>query len=485
MSGANDRTLFSRRALVRRVALAAAVVPAGSVLAACAAPAAAPAPTQAPAQPAQPAAKPTEAPKPAATQPPSGAGAAAAATPLAQSTRNPEATLVRFYTSTAAANLPFWRDGVAAFEKKYPKIQVEIEHTPGQPYWDKLTVAFAGGTAPDVIYGAPLDCARVANQGMLLDLSQNIKDDKFPLEDINAATQRPYMWGGKVYGIAAFNDTRYTIYNKTMFKEAGLPELPQTWDGDFSIETFLEYCKKLTNPSKQTWGYVFESNGQAARMSWLFGANYYDSQDYPTKAVMDSPEGIAGFQWIQDLVHVHKVAPSVAENMGGSDPMFQTGKVGMIWGGFKSAAAIHRVIKNFEWGISTIPKGKVRVSNLSPNGFMIISKSKVVPQAWALVKYITADEGAAILSQSTSMPANKNVDFAKVSPLQPWENKLLQDALKTGRSEVPHPNIKPQFGTIINEEMDQLMAKTKTGEQVAKDMAKRINAVFQPYVVPQ
>ena len=48
---------------------------------------------------------------------------------------------------------------------------------------------------------------------------------------------------------------------------------------------------------------------------------------------------------------------------------------------------------------------------------------------------------------------------------------------------MPHPNIKPQFLTIINEEMDQLMAKSKTGEQVAKDMAKRINAEFQPYVV--
>ncbi len=76
------------------------------------------------------------------------------------------------------------------------------------------------------------------------------------------------------------------------------------------------------------------------------------------------------------------------------------------------------------------------------------------------------------------MPANRNVDFNAVSPLKPWQNKLLQDALKTGRTEIPHPNIKPQMITVINDEMDQLMANTMTGEQVAKEMASKINDIF-------
>jgi hypothetical protein len=32
--------------------------------------------------------------------------------------------------------------------------------------------------------------------------------------------------------------------------------------------------------------------------------------------------------------------------------------------------------------------------------------------------------------------------------------------------------------TIINEEMDQLMARKKTGEQAAKAMASRMNEIF-------
>lgn len=394
-------------------------------------------------------------------------------------------TTIRLYTWTNAANLPTWEKAIAAFQEKNPKLAVTLEHTPGQQYWDKLTVAYAGGTAPDVIYASPPDAHRVANQGMVLDLSDQIRVDKVNLDDLNPPAQKPYMWGGKVWGIGAWNDTRIIFWNKTLFKEAGLPDLPQAWDGEFTIEQFLSYAQKLTNPDKQTWGYVFEGNGPAARITWLFGADYYDSLDYPTKAVMDSPEGIEGFQFVQDMVHQYKVSPSTADNVGGSDPMFQTGKVGMIWGGFKSAAAVHQPIKDFEWSIAPVPMGKRRQSNISPQAFLVVSKSKLPGESWSLVRYFTYDEGNVILCSKTSMPANKNIDFAKISPLETWQNKLFQDGLKTGKPEVPHPNVKPQFTTIINEEMDQLMAQAKSGEEVAKSMASRINAEFQPYVVPK
>lgn len=395
------------------------------------------------------------------------------------------AATIHFYTSTAAANLPTWNKAVAMFQQENPAIHVQLDYTPGQQYWDKLTVEYAGGTAPDVIYSGPSNAQDVATKGMVLDLTSYINQDKFDIGAINPASQQPYQWGGKVWGLCAFTDTRYTIYNRTMFQAAGLPDLPQTWDGDFTLDKFLTYAQKLTDPSKQQWGYVFEDQLHAAHFSWLFDSYYWDKADYPTKAVMDSPNGQAGFQYIQDLVYKYKVAPTISANMGGSDAMFATGKVGMVWGGYKSAAVVDKPIKSFEWAISTIPMGKKRVSNLSPNGFQIISKSKSPAEAWKLVQYITAGEGEATLSAATSMPANSGVDFNKVSPLQPWQNTLLQTALKGGLADDPHPNIKPQFLTIMSSEIDALMANSESGAQAAKNMASKINAIFQPYVVPE
>ena len=126
------------------------------------------------------------------------------------------------------------------------------------------------------------------------------------------------------------------------------------------------------------------------------------------------------------------------------------------------------------------------MSNISPQAFTVISKTKIPDEAWAVTKFVTADEGNAIMcSEARRCRRTRTSTSARSRRSQPWQNKLLQDGLKTGMPEVPHPNIKPQFTTIITEEMDQLMANAKTGEQVAKSMASRINAEFQPYVVPK
>lgn len=392
---------------------------------------------------------------------------------------------LHLYTWTAAANLPYWKQAITSFQSKNPTIHVTLDYTPGQQYWDKLTVEYAGGTTPDVIYASPSNAQDVATKGMVLDLTSYINRDKFAMADINPASQQPYQWGGKIWGICCWNDTRYTIYNKTLFKAAGLPDLPQTWDGAFTLDQFLSYAQKLTDPAKQQWGYVFEDQLHAAHFSWLFDSYFWDDPNYPTKAVMDSANGQQGFQFVQDMVYKYKVAPTISANMGGSDAMFQTGKVGMVWGGYKSAAVVDKPIKAFEWGISTIPMGKKRVSNLSPQAFQIVSKSKLADDSWTLVKYITADQGNAILCEAASMPANKSIDFSKVSPLQPWQNTLLQTSLKGGLADDPHPNIKPQFFKIMTSEIDALMANSESGAQAAKNMASKINAIFQPYVVPK
>ena len=391
---------------------------------------------------------------------------------------NSDVQTVHLATWTAAANLPAWEEAANNFTAQSPGIEIMLEHTPSDAYWDKLTVAYAGDTAPDIVYAAPNDAQRIGKQGMLLDLTAFIEQDNLNLEDINPASQKPYVWDGKVWAICAWNDTRYTIYNKTLFREAGLPDLPEEWDGEFTIDQFLEYAQVLTNPETQTWGHVFEGNTSAARWTWLFGADYWDNQEEPTTAVMDSPEAVQGLQFVQDLVYKYGVAPSTTENVGGSDPMFQTGKVGMIWAGYKSAASVHREITEFEWGITTMPKGAARTSIVSPQSFGVISKSKVADAAWQTVKYCTFEEGNATLIQRTSMPANRNIDFAAISPLEPWQNQLLQEGLRTGRTEIPHPNIQPQMITVINEEMDQLMANLKGGEEVAQAMTSRINELF-------
>jgi ABC-type glycerol-3-phosphate transport system substrate-binding protein len=360
-------------------------------------------------------------------------------------------------------------------------VSVDLQHVPSGEYWDKVTVGYAGGEICDVIYLPPNNCQDLGAKGVLIDLTPQVQADKFNLDDITPTTQQPYMWGGKIYAINAMNDTSFIVYNVDMFERAGLPtDLPKEWDGSFTLDQFVEYAKKLTNPSKQEWGFVIPAND--FHSVFMLGGKLWDDDKYPTKSALDTAQSINGLQFMRDLVYKHKVAPGPAEmsGMGGSDDIFKTGKVGIVFARNKNLTGIFKPVK-FKYRATTFPKDPAfeRRTDIGINGFGTQNKSKVQDAAWKYIKWMTADEGNALLLGLTSLPANKNVDPYKVSPLEKWEVKLTYDGLPKAWLSSPHPNVRRQMFTEINQELEQLMLDKKSAEDAGKAAADRVNKIFK------
>lgn len=440
--------------------------------------------TQAVTPPGQPAA-PGGAPAP--TQAPASGGAAkpvaagSNTTPAAGAASAAGKTTVKVWTWTSVENMPAWnkaRDGLMA---KYPDLNVDLQHVPGTEYWDKITVGYAGGEICDVIYLPPNNCQDLGAKGVLIDLTPAVQADRFNLDDITPATQAPYMWGGKIYAINAMNDTAFLVYNVDMFERAGLPtDLPKEWDGAFTTDQFVEHAKKLTNPDKQEWGFIVPAND--LHFAHMFGGKLWDDDKYPTKSALDTAGSINGLQFMRDLVYKHKVAaaPAAMTGMGGSDDIFKTGKVGMVIARNKNLTGIFKPVK-FKYRATTFPKdpNSTRRTDIGINGFGTQNKSKVQDAAWKYIKWMTAEDGNALLLGLTSLPANKNVDPYKVSPLEKWEVKLTYDGLPTAWLSSPHPNVRRQMFTEINQELEQLMLDKKSAEDAGKGAADRVNKLFK------
>ena len=133
-------------------------------------------------------------------------------------------------------------------------------------------MGYAGDAFPDIVCLPPVNGHDLGTRGMLVDLTELVKTDKFDLAGINPSTQKPYMWRGKIYAINAMNDTAYLAYNASLLKAAGVTEsLPQQWDADFSSDAFLELARKLTDPSKQQFGSAQSQRDlhSVARLRWF------------------------------------------------------------------------------------------------------------------------------------------------------------------------------------------------------------------------
>lgn len=389
-------------------------------------------------------------------------------------------TTLKVWTWTSVENMPAWTKARDGLQAKNPDLAIDLQHLPSSEYWDKVTVGYAGGDIADVLYLPPNNCQDLGSKAVLLDLKPTVDAEKFNLDDITPSTQKPYMWGGKIYAINAMNDTSFIVYNVELFEKAGLPtNLPETWDGDFSLDQFVEYGKKLTEPSSQQWGFILPNDD--LHSVFMLGGKLWDDDSYPMKSALDSAASIAGLQFMHDLVYKHKIAPAPAAmtGMGNSDDVFKTGKVGMVFARNKNLTGIFKPVK-FKYAATTFPKdpNNPRRTDIGINGFGTVSKSKVPDAAWKYIKWMTAEDGNALLLGLTSLPANKNVDPYKVSPLEKWQVKLTLDGLAEGWLSSPHPNVRRKMFDEINQELDQLLLDKKAAADTGKAAAERVNKIF-------
>ena len=154
-----------------------------------------------------------------------------------------------------------------AFKAKNPNIKVKVEVTNWDQYWTKLEAAATGGALPDVFWMHSNNFVKYASSGMLMDITDKIKDSKdvnlnnFPKGLVDATIQ-----DGKTYGLPKDYDTIGLWYNKAMFDEAKIAYPDATWDW----KKLQEVAKKLTNTSKGIYGFAAPEDAQQGYYNFIY-----------------------------------------------------------------------------------------------------------------------------------------------------------------------------------------------------------------------
>lgn len=112
---------------------------------------------------------------------------------------------------------------VQAYEKEHPNINLEV-HTVGGAMDDfsDLKAQMAAGNGPDIFTNPGYESARVWSE-YLEDLS-----DQPWVDDAYEETLTPITFDGSIYGMPMNLEGYGFIYNKDLFKEAGIDSLPST-----------------------------------------------------------------------------------------------------------------------------------------------------------------------------------------------------------------------------------------------------------------
>ncbi len=239
---------------------------------------------------------------------------------------------VRDYTLD---NEPPWKTGVAAYQKLHPNVKIQLEGLPYNDMRDKVLIAVSAGKGPDIVYVDCIWLGEYANNKIIIPVTKymnatpELKNDLYP-PFLAGAT-----WKGEIYGPWSHTDVRTLIWNKDMFKAAGLdPEKPpKTW------AELRDYAKRLTNTSKGVWGFGYPAFASEGSLDIWYpfvfqGGKGILSADN-TKAIFNQPHGVAAMQLYYDLMWTDHASPPdlIGVEEGQHTEGFDAGKYAMIVAG--------------------------------------------------------------------------------------------------------------------------------------------------------
>lgn len=299
-------------------------------------------------------------------------------------------------------------DYIKRFNEKYPDITIEFEASQTD-YNQQIKVRMASGELPDLMF--------------IPDIPNSDLPKYFaPLDDLELSAEVTFKdfksYDGKLYGITTGNSTSGIVYNKKAFADAGITELPKTWD------EFLAACEKL----KQNGVIPLSSN---FKDKWPLGNWVYDlprvienNKNFPNERLnMEAPfsmdngygKAMTLLRTLAEKGYLEKDINST--NWEQSKKDVANGKMGMY---FLGNWVINQVIgvgaESDNIGFFPLPfdnSGEIR-AGLNPDFFYAVSKdSKNLEAAKAFLTWMLEDSGYE--------------DFAGfISPLEGRESKLTQ-----------------------------------------------------------
>ncbi len=282
---------------------------------------------------------------------------------------------------------------VEAYNKSH-KNQVKLEIIPNDDMEGKVGGASQTDSLPDILAGDVVRIPYWASEGIFTDITKQIDglDNKADLQQghIEAGTV-----DGAEYTLPFITDVSVMVWNKALYKEAGLdPE-----QGPKSIAEFTEQAKKVAALNKDgvAGSYLAGQSGGALVFD-LFPSVWADGESVMNK---DGSEATLDNDSMKGVLDAYKELANTTNGLGAGSKEetgatwtapFANGKIGVMPYPNTSTTALFDAEKDggFEVGVAPIPGTKEgKTSTFLGGDAMGISKdSKHVAQAWNFLYWL-------------------------------------------------------------------------------------------------
>lgn len=381
---------------------------------------------------------------------------------------------------------------VAEWNNAHPDLKVEYIQGTWNAAHDYLITAFETGDVPDIFHYESSVIIDYAMRGYLRDLSPYISSEmKNDILDVAWATvTRP---NGEVEGIPFLIESLVVIYNKSLFREAGItpPDInhPWTWDD------LREAAKKLTKDIDKDG--VIDQYGVGIGLrnsaniimntSISFGGSFFrkEGNSFVVKAQDEEKKLL---QTIMDMIYKDKtVAPSsIGETGAGMIPGFFSNKYAMLVGigAWGRQQIVEYAPKKFTWGVMPPLKAKTQIYGASTQTLSIPKESKRANDAMKFIDFMLNTKNMGLIALNDWMiPTRKSClsmpEFQ--NSIGGWDITCSAVSTLGVGSWLGAPGYVEWKSRVANPVLQELFAGRMTVDEAAKRIEHESNIVLSRY----
>lgn len=373
------------------------------------------------------------------------------------------------------------------FNKTHSHAQASFQLVPGtwEDYNRKLVTQIAGNTVPDVTRAAIIYRPSYISKGYVEDLMPFAQKSHFPFERYFQTPFGGYLSGKHLWGMPVGIYDMAMYYNKTMFKEAGIP-LPSTdWEKGYDYNEFLHVARKLTKGTGAQKQYGAEMNTDFRwwiHFIWQSGGDFL-SPDH-SMCVVDSPQALEGWQYLHDLMFKYQVWPNPETLKTGNTltGLFTSGRVGMYLDGMWQMPTM-KTIKNFEWGVAPLPHNKKIATGYYIDGWFVPKGAPNPQLSWELIAsfmsaqtedYLAHQSDLGIPMLKSTATKDANILF---NPLPPKEQRVWLDSPNYGHQFPWTPNF-ADIQLVLSRNIDLFALQKTDAKQTAKNICQQVQPLL-------
>ncbi len=392
-----------------------------------------------------------------------------------------QVTIEWWHISTTNPLLTIFQDLANQYMKDHPNVKINITVRANDPFKEALNAAMQADDPPDIFQswgGGVLQ--QYAEAGLLKDISADLQKDGWGASFGKAGLDL-YSYNGKNYGVPWDLGAVGFWYNKALFAQAGITQVPATWDDFLNVVKTLKQ-KGITPISLgegSKWPGAFYWEYLAVRLGGK--AAFDKAYSRSGGAFTDEPFVKAG-EYLKQLVDLQ---PFQNGFLGaGYDeverPVMGNGQAAMElqgqWAPANNAASA-KDGKGPEFGFfpfPAVPGGAGAPTDVlgGGNGFGIGKNAP--PEAIDFVKFLTSVQNESLYAQKgAALPPVKAAQSAVTDANLKVVAELVANA---GYYQLYYDQfMTPEVGNAVNDNTAKIFAGTATPQEVAKaidDVAK-------------